>query len=100
MKYRQLRKRDTGQWLNVLFTVDGPEFSVKPESHEADIARAMSLLPAELRVVDSDTDLRTGPLLSLPVVAPPPPTPEQQAWANATAVQKIDLLARKLGFLP
>ena len=72
MKYRQLRVRATGQWLDVLFIVDGPEFSVPAASHQADISRALGLTPAELEVVDTtNEDIRVGRLLAIP---PPPPS--------------------------
>lgn len=67
MLYRQLRKRDTGQWVDLLLTVDGEAFSVPAESVRADIAAALGLQPADLEVVDSDSDLRTGAMLELPL---------------------------------
>lgn len=70
MKHRQLRKIDTGQWLDVLFTVDGPAFSIPPESHQADVAAALGVTLGSLETVDADSDVRLGPLLAIP---PPPP---------------------------
>jgi len=75
MKFRQLKVIATGQWVDVLFTVQADAFSVPPESHQADIARALAIVPAELEVVEGDADVRIGPLLSLP----PPPGPQPDA---------------------
>ena len=100
MKYRQIRKVDTGQWLNVLFTVDGPEFSVKPESHQAAIAGALGVSLAMLEVMDANMDLRTGVLLNIPLPSAHPLTSEQQSWAAATVVQKLSILAKRLGLEP
>ena len=47
MRVRCFRKIDTGQWVDVLFTVDGDEFSVPEQSHRTDIANAVGVLPGE-----------------------------------------------------
>lgn len=88
MRYRNLRKVDTGQWIDVLFTSDGPGFAVKPESHQADIATALGLLVTSLEVVDDDVDRRVAPLLSLP----PPPEPQPDA-SSIRRSRIADLLA-------
>ena len=69
--FRCLRKRDTGQWIDVLFTegdVDStPEVFSTPElSHRANIAQALGVRPDELEVVDFPSDLRTGVLIEIP----------------------------------
>lgn len=69
--FRQVRVIATGQWVDVLFTAQGkpgqPDaFSISPESHQAAIARAINLLPTALEVLDADSDLRTGVMLSVP----------------------------------
>ena len=43
MLYRYFRKIDTGQWINVLFTVNGEEFSIPAESHRGEIASALGV---------------------------------------------------------
>lgn len=71
MKYRNLQQISTGRWMNVLFTTGGDAFTVKPEDHRAQIATGWGLDPADLTVVDSDTDQRTGVLIPGPVIIPP-----------------------------
>lgn len=90
MQYRNFRNRATGQWLNVLMTVDGPEFSVKAEAHRDQIAAGWSLVPADIEVVESDTDARTGTLLQGPVIVPPPDPAIAIAAAAADVVTEID----------
>ena len=95
MKYRQLRVISTGQWIDVLFTVQAKDgqpdvFTVPAESHQVDIARALNVPPAGLEVVDADLDIRTGALLDLP---PPPPVPQtltQQRISELLAVPRSD----------
>ena len=96
MRYRQIRRIDTGQWLNVLFTVDGPTFSVQPESHLASIAAALGVPPSALAVVDSDVDLRTGTLLSLPPPPAPPPNQDLVDFDAGDAVTKLRILRRRV----
>ena len=96
MKYRQLRKADTGQWLNVLFTVNGDQFAVAAETHQVAIAAALGLAPTELEVVDSDMDIRVGPLFNLPT-AMIPVDPGIAAFAAGTVAQKLDMLAKRAG---
>jgi hypothetical protein len=100
MKYRQIRVIATGQWVEALFTVQAkpgePDiFSVALESHQADIAKALGVAPAELEVVDADRDLRSGVLLPLPRTAPPPdPTaPRRQRVAELIAIPRSDWTA-------
>lgn len=88
MKHRQLRRIDTGQWLDVLFTVDGDAFTVKVESHQADVAKALGLLPAGLEVVDADADVRVGPLLSIP---PPPLAPDATAIRRSRIAELLTI---------
>ena len=86
MKYRQLRVRATGQWLDVLFIVDGSEFSVPAASHQADIARALGLAPDALEVVDTtNEDVRVFPMLAIPPPPPSQPTAEELAHAKAVS---------------
>lgn len=85
MLHRCIRRKDTGQWIDVLFTVDGDEFSVPELPHRTDIAAALGLLPTELEAVDSTQDRRIPPLLALPVAAPSP--------AEATEARVRELLA-------
>ena len=62
MRVRCFRKIDTGHWVNVLFTVDGDEFSIPEQEHRGAIAVAFGLPPDALETVDRDKDLRTGTL--------------------------------------
>ena len=94
MRFRSVKRIDTGQWVNVLFTVDGDEFSVKPTSHRADIAKALGVLRTSLEVVDADADPRTGVLLEMPQPPDPGPTPEELAQDAAATdlVGEIDIM--------
>ncbi len=94
MRFRSVKRIDTGQWVNVLFTVDGDEFSVKPTSHRADIAKALGVLRTSLEVVDADADPRTGVLLEMPQPPDPGPTPEELAQDAAATdlVGEMDIL--------
>ena len=96
MIYRNLRQISTGQWLNVLLTVDGPEFSVKASVHRDQIAEGWGLAPTDVGVVDGDTDARTGTLLPGPV--PPAPVPDPDLVDIQTALPTWDTLttAQKL----
>lgn len=85
MKYRQLRNIATGQWLDVLLTVDGDQFSVPELSHRTDIASAFGWPPSALEVVDADTDVRVGPMLALPLPPPRQPTAAELAQAKAVS---------------
>ncbi len=71
---RYFRKVSTGEWLNAV--MGGSALDVPTESHIADLASALEIPEADLEVVDSDDDPRSGKLLSLPV---PPPDPIQEA---------------------
>ena len=98
--YRCLRVLDTGQWLDVLFTVAGDQFIVPDLSHRTDVANALGITPDELEAVDSISDQRSGTLLAVP---PPPQAPLDPGRArirellaisrsNWTAVQRAELL--------
>ena len=86
MLKRCLRKVDTGQWIDVLFTVDGAEFSVTEVSHRTDIADAIGVLPGELETVDAESDQRTGTLLKLPA---PPASPHSVSHARIAELLEI-----------
>jgi len=101
--YRCIRKRDTGQWIDVLFTVAGGEFSVPEVSHRTDIAQALGSLPGDLETVDADTDQRAGTLLALPSPSTPPPSRIQELlaiarsnWTTAQRTELIELLALEI----
>jgi len=72
----------------VLLTVSGSNFDVAPESHLEDISMALGVAPDDLEVVDTDTDGRTGTLVTLPtnVVVP---TPEQLRRSRIRELEKI-----------
>ena len=101
MLYRCLRKIDTGQWVNVLFTVDGENFSVPEESHRTGVAAALGLLPEALETVDGGLDQRTGVLLEMPLSPKPERTRIEELldiprsnWTTAQLRELIELAAR------
>ena len=102
MKCRQIRVIATGQWINVLFTVQAKNgepdvFSVPEVSHRTDIARALGIPPAALEVVDADTDIRVGVLLPLPAPPPPAPDPDLVAFdAAPTLAEKLWVLRERV----
>ena len=107
MKYRQFRKMATGEWLDVLFTVDGDTFSVPEESHRTAIAEALGLPPEALETVEANSDLREGILLELP---PPPQIPlapsqariqellaiPRSSWTTAQMRELVELAAQEV----
>ena len=103
MRFRCFRMIDTGQWIDVLLTVDGDEFAIPERSHRTDIATAIGVLPGELETVEAGSDLRTGTLLALP--SPPPPllSRAQQLlqinrsdWTTAQLRELLQLTAQEL----
>ena len=92
MIYRCIRKRDTGQWVNVLFTVAGDQISVPEVSHREAIARPLGLQPDALEAVDGDSDQRVGALL----VLPPPPTPPPSRTQELLAIPRSDWTTAQL----
>ena len=86
MLYRSVRRTGTGQWVNVLFTVDGNAFSVKATDHRADIAEALGVPRTLLEVVDGDSDPRTGVLLEMPLPPEVPLAPAQARMQELTAI--------------
>ena len=100
MLYRNIRKIDTGAWVNVLFTTEGASFSVSADNHVAGIAAALSLNANELEAVDSGSDARTGTLIDQPVVSVTPTRKEElvaigkDAWTDAQQKELIELLAQ------
>ena len=81
MLYWCFRKIYTGQWVNVLFTVDGDAFNVKATTHRASIADSLGVSRTSLEVVGGDSDPRTGLLIELPVPPIPVPTRTEQLLA-------------------
>ena len=107
MLFRNLRKPDTGQWVDVLLTVDGAAFNVPEESHRIDIAAALGLTPDELEAVDTISDQRSGPLLAVPTPPEAPPDPDQvriqellaitrSNWTAAQRAELLELIAREV----
>ena len=105
--YRNLRKRDTGQWVDVLLTVDGAAFSVPEASHRIDVAAALGLTPDELEAVDTNSDQRSGTLLAVPTPPEVPPDPDQvriqellaiprSNWTAAQRAELLELLSREI----
>lgn len=99
MLYRSIRKIDTGEWVNVLFTVDGDTFSVPAASHLQDIARTLKLHPDTLEVVDGESDPRVGTLVELPVPLARPPTRTDDLLAIASANWTDDELRELVGII-
>ena len=101
MLYRNIRKIATGEWVNVLFVVDGDSFSVPADSHVASIAAGLSLNANELEAVDGGTDARTGSLIAQPVVSSTPSRKEElmaigrDNWTDAQQKELIELLAQE-----
>ena len=102
MLYRCLRVKETGQWVNVLFTVDREAFGVPEVSHRTAIAAALGLPSGTLESVDSNSDPRTGVLLEMPL----PPMPEstrieellaitRSNWTTAQMRELIELIAQE-----
>jgi len=106
MLYRCIRKKDTGQWVNVLFTVDDESFSIPAASHVASIAASLSLNANELEAVDGGSDARTGTLIEQPVVSVTPTRQEELVaigrdnWTDAQQKELIELLATGVVELP
>lgn len=99
MLYRNIRRRSTGAWVDILFTSDGGSFDVPADTHVAAMAAALSLDASELEAVDSNADARTGTLIDQPVASR---TPTRQAellavgkdnWTAAQQRELIELLA-------
>jgi hypothetical protein len=99
MRYRNIRKIATGEWVNCLSTTTKASFSRPDDGHIARIAEALSLNPNELEAVDGDFDARTGTLINPPVVAPTPTRKEElmaigkDNWTDAQQKELIELLA-------
>jgi hypothetical protein len=105
--YRCLKVVDTGQWLDVLFTVANGPFNVPEISHRTDVADALGLTPDELAVVETDTDPRSGSLLAVPSPPEAPPDPAlvrmqellaipRSNWTVAQRAELLELVAREI----
>jgi len=99
MLYRNIRKIDTGAWVDVLFTTQAASFSVPAASHVADMAAALSLNANELEAVDGASDARTGTLIAQPTNAATPTRQEELVaigkdnWTDAQQKELIEILA-------
>ena len=85
----------------MLFTVaavgDHPNmFTNPPEYHQTLMAQALGLPPAEVEVVDADSDVRTGILLPIPPPPAPIPSPDLAAFDAGTAADKLAILRRRV----
>ena len=98
--FRNFRLISTGQWLDVLLTMDGDMFSVAAISHRTDIAAGFGLLLADVEVVDGPADARTGVLIPAPIPAPAPLKPDQIAWTAATVADRVTMLGKYARFIP
>jgi hypothetical protein len=66
--YRVFRKISTGQWLNVLMTADGDEFSITAAAHVQNMADALSINISDIEAIDGSSDPRdSSPQLVIPV---------------------------------
>ena len=92
MLYRNIRRVSDGQWVDVLFTVDGDAFSVDEEEHRISVAVGLGVRPNELETLDSDTDQRTGTLLPQSSVEEPP----EFHWLTATTDERLEEIQRRL----
>ena len=91
MKYRNLRQKSTGRWVDVLLTSAG-EFSVKLEDHLVQVAKACPIPVADLELLESEADQRTGiKIAQLPVARPLPTTDEILVNAIKTATTVDDV---------
>ena len=98
--YRNFRNRNTGRWVDVQFTFEKDDPQNTPElAHRTSIAAALGLTAGDLETVDSAADSRVGVLIRQAVSPAQPLTEDQQAWASATPPQKLEMLARRLGFV-
>jgi hypothetical protein len=88
MVYRCFRKIDTGQWLNVLFTVDEDQFSLPEASHRGNIATALGLRSEDLESVDGVADPRIGALMELSATAPSPQSISRARIAEINAIPR------------
>ena len=99
MLYRNIRKIATGEWVDVLYTTEGANFSVPAASHVTSMAAALSLNVDELEAVDAGSDARTGTLIDQPTVTPTPTRQEElvaigkDAWTDAQQKELIEILA-------
>ena len=99
MRYRNIRKIATGEWVDVLFTTEAASFSVPAASHVASITAGLSLNADELEAVDAGSDARTGTLIDQPDVTPPPTRQQElvaigkDAWTDAQQKELIEILA-------
>jgi len=82
--YRNIRDLVTGQWVNVLFTIESDSFRVPAISHRASVADALGVNRTSLEVVDSNADLREGDLIRLPM-------PAQKPTRKSTLLEKAHL---------
>ena len=96
MIFRNFRRISTGQWLDVILTVDGPAFSVLAETHRAQIAAGFGIALVDVEVRDSSADARTGTLISGPPPVAPPPDPDLAAWDAGTVAEKLAILRRRV----
>ena len=106
MLYRCFRAVDTGQWIDVLFTVhnkngDGLEEFSAELSHRTDIAAAFGWGPEALETVDALLDSRAGALLAMPLPVQPESTRTEELlavgktnWNNDQRDELLELLAR------
>ena len=102
MLYRCLRVKATGQWINVLFTDAGDNFSTQSIKHRGVIADALGVPRTSLEVVDGGSDQRSGDLLSLPY-DPDPLSRLQELtaisrseWTTDQMREMIELLANEV----
>lgn len=72
MKYRNLRQKSTGRWVDVLLTCT-EDFRIPIKNHLEQLASCTTISASDLEVIESDSDRRTGTLIAqrpVPNVAP------------------------------
>ena len=82
MIFRAFRVKTTGQWCEPM--IQNGKFADNGFALANRVAKTLGLPPNSLEVVDSETDPRTGDLISEPNDGPPPaPQPDIRAFNTA-----------------
>ena len=101
-KGRFFQRVSDGAWLARVDT-QSPLSTAEAELHcAAEYGVPVRCVESDLPEADFDAlraQRRVG-AVAPPRQPPPPLTPEQQAWAVATALERVTMLAKKLGFVP
>ena len=99
MLYRNIRKKSTGEWVDILFSTTGDSFSVSASNHIESLASGLSIDASDLEAVEGDSDARTGTLIDQPVTSTSQTRQEElmaigkDSWTDAQQKELIELLA-------